>query len=110
MPDANPVDQFWSKLITDTSSIFYWTVPRLAANLIVTYQLTCDPLISEIPTRQVHVQATESSAVMNHLQPGTSYNCSIIIFLGLLGTSEPKYDVIIIPEASKIKLPVGKKN
>lgn len=95
-------------MITETSSIFYWTVSRLIANLAITYQLTCDPLISEIPPHQVLVPAIKSSAVVNHFQPGTSYNCSII-FLGLLGTSEPKYDVVIIPEASKIKRPGGKK-
>ena len=100
--DAYPVASFWSSLSTRTSFSFFWAAPSTGAQFTQNYHVRCDPqLIDELPTRQSIVPASQSSAVVTDLHPGTRYNCSIFTE-GALGLSAPKSTSIIIPDAGMV--------
>ena len=72
--------------VTTTSLSFSWQEPANPNGVITGYRLSCQPLLSGIPTPEpLSAGPTARMAVLADLHPGVGYNCSI----GAWGSAGP---------------------
>ena len=64
--------------VTTTSLSFSWLEPAESNGPIMSYRLSCQPLLSGIPTPEpLNPGSTVRMTVLANLNPGVRYNCSI---------------------------------
>ena len=87
---AYPVEEFEATVTTQTSFIFFWSPPSIAAHLTMGYRLMCTPLLQGISTPEaLMLGPTATTVTVTGLHFGVTYNCSIFT-IGSEGSSQPQ--------------------
>ena len=77
--------------VTTISLNFSWQPPAVTNGRLISYQVSCQPLILGIPTpRTINLGPAEVTAILDNLFPGVGYNCSITA-RNSAGASNPIY-------------------
>ena len=103
--DAYPVESFTGKVSpSGTSFSFSWSHPIIGASITTGYNLTCIPLLLEIPApKPIFLSSNATSAVVTGLYPGVAYNCSIFTATSN-GFSKPQALYLSTPEKGTLKI------
>ena len=91
LPAPNPPEMFHIASVTTISLNFSWQPPAVTNGRLISYQVSCQPLIFGIPIpRTINLAPAEVTAILDNLFPGVGYNCSITA-RNSAGASNPIY-------------------